>query len=203
MDPTPLPSIDEARKKVWFAFAEHFLDTETRHELPMAALAAVEAGFSVDEARRIWREEVTPVVGANLLSVAGEWAGWDEAWLVERIASRIQAQAKRPRWLARLAGGSLPSLNDSSWRAIERLMVKLQEVPPEERRAVTKDLFALARHFFDFVPPDLQLGTPGRREALRQLFVETLLPALRPTVVRLAGESVDAFVARVEMALGG
>ena len=83
--------MDEARVAVWIALAEHFLDTETRHQLPNAALACVRAGYGVEEVRAIWGCEVAPAVGFNLYLVAGEWACWDPEWLVERI-ERIRAR---------------------------------------------------------------------------------------------------------------
>ncbi len=75
----------KTREDVWEAFADQFLDTETRTWIPRAALTAVEAGFSRAEAYDVWRFEVTPAVSANLLDLAGEWAGWPRDWLVKQI----------------------------------------------------------------------------------------------------------------------
>lgn len=115
---------DAALRRVWVAFADQFLDTETRHDLPLAALAAVEAGLSVDEALDVWRFEVFPVVGANLLSIAGEWAGWDEAWLAAEIrevrrragdGGRVEERVRGAgRGGARRRGWLRPPLNDLS-----------------------------------------------------------------------------------------
>jgi hypothetical protein len=51
-----------------------------RQDLPLTALCCVEAGLSAAQARQVWQFEVSPAVGFNLLSVAGEWAYWDEDW---------------------------------------------------------------------------------------------------------------------------
>jgi len=197
---TPQPP-DAARRAVWIDFADHFLDTETRQELPWAALAAVEAGYSVEQARDVWVHEVWPAVGGNLLSVAGEWACWDEDWLVGRILEVLERRRPPRCTLSYLSHRLGVHFHDATWVAIEALMRALLAVEPPARRALAADLAALARHFFDFVPPDLGLHVPGRRAQLRRLYAEVFLPAFRPTVVRRAGESAAALAARVEEAL--
>ena len=195
------PRIDDARRKVWIAFAEHFLDTETRQELPWSALAAVEAGFTVEEARDIWRYEVTPSVGFNGWCVAGEWAAWGDDWLLERtgrIASRRRFRPNVATWLRyRLT----VHFGHGVWVAIERLMRALLAVEPGERRALAGELAALAQHYFDFLPRDLGLEEPGRRARLRKLFDEVFLPAMRCAVVRVDGETEEVCERRVVRAL--
>jgi hypothetical protein len=195
------PRIDDGRKRVWIAFADHFLDTETRYALPMAAYAAVEAGFGAGEAKEIWCYEVTPVVGANLWSVAGEWAGWDEVWLVDAISGIARRRTRAPGPLAYLAYRATIHFGHASWTAIERLMEALLSVEPAARKALASDLEALGRCYFDFAPGGLRLDRPGRREALRVLFSDVFLPALQPTVFRSARESPEGNARRVEEAL--
>ena len=83
---------DPATIAIWVSMADHFLDTESRPDLPLTALSCVEAGLSAAEARAVWEHDVAPAVGLNLLSFAGEWAGWDHDWLVARI------EQVRARW---------------------------------------------------------------------------------------------------------
>ena len=66
---------DTNRVDVWEAMADHFLDTETRQDLARTAWRCVQAGLTVEQAARIWRDEICPAVGWNLWQVAGEWAG--------------------------------------------------------------------------------------------------------------------------------
>jgi hypothetical protein len=195
------PTIDEGRRKVWVAFAEHFLDTETRHELPMAALAAIEAGFSVEEAFEIWAYEVAAVVGVNLWSVAGEWAGWDDAWLVARI-SEVARRRGRPHLGSMLAYRVTVHFGHASWIAIERLMRALLDAPQADRQRLAKDLSALGRSYFDFMPPKRDEKGPERKQQLQRLFAEVFLPAMLPCVVTLDGESPRVCAARVERWLG-
>lgn len=42
-------------------------------------------GFTAAEAEVIFRKEVAPAFAYNLWSVAGEWAGWPEATVRERV----------------------------------------------------------------------------------------------------------------------
>jgi hypothetical protein len=195
------PHIDDGRKRVWIAFADHFLDTETRYALPLSAFAAVEAGFGVEEAREIWCYEVTPVVGPNLWSVAGEWAGWDEEWLVTEISEVARRRARAPGPAAWLAYRVTIHFGHPCWVAIERLMGALLSVEPSARLGMARDLEALGRCYFDFAPDRLLLDPPGRRESLLRLFFEVFLPAMRPTVFRSARESPEGCARRVEEAL--
>lgn len=72
----------ERRKLVWTAFSEFWLDTELEDEdLHRIARIAAASGYAVAELRDIYLYEVAPVVGPNLLTVAGEWVGFDEEWL--------------------------------------------------------------------------------------------------------------------------
>jgi hypothetical protein len=86
---------DPRRIEVWLAMADHFLDTETRHDIPLTAMRCVEAGLSVAEARDVWRYEVSPAVWPNGWSVAGEWDFWEREWLLGTI------QEVRTQWTNR------------------------------------------------------------------------------------------------------
>jgi hypothetical protein len=69
--------------------SELFLDTEldgTDHDRIAAIL--VESGYSVEQLAEILYRELLPVLLPNLLSPLGEWAGFDENWLQERILER-------------------------------------------------------------------------------------------------------------------
>jgi hypothetical protein len=195
------PRDDASLRPVWIAFAEHFLDNETRHDLPLAALAAVEAGLTVQEARDIWRREVVPVVGSNLLCITGEWAFWDEEWLVEQI-QQVRRQTGVLAWLERHG----PDPNRRCWRVIAACMQELLSVEPDRRVALARDLHALACPYFEmrnFVPHPLDLA---RRDELRRVFREVFAPIFAEVVYAKAGASRAAArrasEARVEAALG-
>ncbi len=84
----------EERMPVWEALSELFLDNELQpadHERIAQALAATD--YSVEEIEVILIAEVCPVCRWNMISVAGEWAGFDRDWLREKISPRL---GKRP-----------------------------------------------------------------------------------------------------------
>lgn len=87
------------RKPLWIALSDLFLDTELQdYNYAYIAKAMKESEYSMDEIEDILMLEVFPVCIANLHSVAGEWAGFDEAWVCSTIIA-----AKRPnrfrRWM--------------------------------------------------------------------------------------------------------
>jgi hypothetical protein len=157
---------------VWLNMANHFLDTETRQDLPITAWCCVQAGLSVTQARAVWQHEVSPAVGFNLFCIAGEWAYWDEDWLIEQIRRCKVSLWHRPgRW--RSISSWLPPLMSGQWLTISRCMQLLQAIPEaSERKRTTDDLARLARHAFDFCPEDLSTLEPGARQTLRQLYPE-------------------------------
>ncbi len=89
----------KTRKPLWVALSDLFLDTELKeYNHGHIAKMMKESGYTLDEIEDILMLEVFPVCIANLHSVAGEWAGFDENWVCETIIS-----AKRPnryhRWI--------------------------------------------------------------------------------------------------------
>lgn len=79
-------AVDERRLTVWRALSELFLDTELDASA-YARIAQVVAasGYSPDELKTILWNELFPVLQYNLRSVAGEWSGWSDEWLVQHI----------------------------------------------------------------------------------------------------------------------
>lgn len=89
------------RKPLWVAMSDLFLDTELQDfHFIFIAKKMHESGYSLDELEDILMLEVFPVCIANLHSVAGEWAGFEEEWVINAIVA-----AKRPnrfrRWMNR------------------------------------------------------------------------------------------------------
>ena len=74
----PLKSISEdiqARRAVWQALSDLFLDTDTSLSRDWRVRELARSPYSVDELEEILITEVYPVCRGNLLSIAGEWAG--------------------------------------------------------------------------------------------------------------------------------
>jgi hypothetical protein len=194
-------AITEQLVAVWKSMAEHFLDTENREGIPQTALLCVHAGLTIEEAHAVWLREVSPVVGANLLSVAGEWAGWDEEWLVTEVRARAlrRRAQRRGKPLSKLLSRFRLDLNRGVWRSIERCMRLLEAAPPEGRDPLAQDLSLLAYHYFYFdsgVPSTIK-ADDARIERLRSLCA-TVFDALEPATL---GDERAAARERVTRAL--
>jgi hypothetical protein len=180
---------DPRRVTVWIAMADHFLDSETRHGIPMTALACVEAGLDVQQAQRIWQDEVAPVVASISSASPGNGDVGDERWLVDRIERRRASNSGAVcRWLGYwLCGGVLHGV----WVSIARVMELLLAQPDSaRRRELARDLEALARHYFDFCGAPLSQRQAAERARLAELYEGPLLELLRPALV--PGESAEA-----------
>ncbi|MBC7919695.1 MAG: hypothetical protein H7Z75_01250 [Ferruginibacter sp.] len=76
--------MNEKRIPVWHALSEFYLDTELDDgDFDRIAAVLMKSGFTLEEAKQIDLYEVFPLLQPNLLSVAGEWTGFDEKWLNE------------------------------------------------------------------------------------------------------------------------
>jgi hypothetical protein len=185
-----------SREDVWEAFADLFLDTETRPEIPRAALTCVEAGMSREEAFEAWAYEVTPAVWWNGWSVVGEWAGWDRDALFARIRDR---RVKPSKW-AYVVYRCRVHAGHAEWVAIGRCMDVLHQAPEKDRDSVSSELTWLARQFFDFMS---SMPPPSSVQYLRSLYDETFLPIFAPIVFKssTASQQLNACTERVERAL--
>src|SRR3954447_14108020 len=93
----------ERRKPVWIALSDLWLDTElTEVDLRRIAEVMRRSGYEVEELRQIYHFEVAPVVFPNLLSVAGEWAGFEEEWLVNEVTKQARSRNRVLRALVSL-----------------------------------------------------------------------------------------------------
>ena len=114
------------RSPVWVALSEFFLDTELEDcDYRRIARILAQSPYAEDELRQILRFEVYPVCHWNLWPVAGEWAGFNQEWL---IASIRPLCGWRP--LIRLPCLSWWMIRDH-WNAVCRLL-------SEERTCTTR-----------------------------------------------------------------
>ena len=94
----------ERRRPVWEALSAFFLDTEIddawRAEIVSTARAS---GYSVEELDSILWRELCPVLHVNLLSVAGEWSGFDMTYVEQQILARPAGRVRR--WWSYAARG--------------------------------------------------------------------------------------------------
>lgn len=91
------------------ALARLFLDTEKAPlELDSIAASLRPLDMSTDTLSQLLRYDVFPILYPNMLSVAGEWDGFDENWLLGRIEAHRRTGHGWARGLAdRARGGRL------------------------------------------------------------------------------------------------
>lgn len=85
-----------ARRPVWEALSEMFLDNDVALGRDWRAARLAESPYSLDALDDILADEVYPVCKANLMCVAGVWSEFDLDWLESAILRR----ASRPRWFS-------------------------------------------------------------------------------------------------------
>ena len=101
--PALKPELDlDRRRPVWEALSDLYLDTELDESgLEFIARRIGPAGYSPAELEYILRREVGRAVGDNLnllMSVAGEWAGFDPEWIEQEI---LKNERGWRRWFPR------------------------------------------------------------------------------------------------------
>lgn len=110
----------DRRARLWVALDDLYLDTELQPVTYAAiARAIITHGYSLEEARRIDREEVFPILYGNLLSVAGEWAGFDDDWLIYEVAAANRLRGWLDRKWNTLLYACWGFMTKADWRAIE------------------------------------------------------------------------------------
>ena len=106
------------RKPVWLVLSEFYLDTELRDaDFQRISKILKESGYSLKELKRINYEEVAPVVSPNTYSVAGEWTGFNEEWLIEEIVKRLN-QKKGNSIFNKIYKKYIDSITNNYWEQI-------------------------------------------------------------------------------------
>jgi hypothetical protein len=128
----PLSAADLAsRAPVWEALAEFWLDTElVDYQFDYIARIIAASPYSIEEVQAIHDYEVAPAVSANLACVAGEWAGFDQAWLEARC---LACAARRGAFWYRLRIGMqrpfFRRFTKHYWEQITPRLQALQRAP--------------------------------------------------------------------------
>ena len=113
-----------ARRPVWEALAEMFLDSDPALSRQWRAERLAGSPYSLHQLEHILMDEVSPVCRYNLMSVAGEWAGFDAEWLEARILRRLDSPL---RFLHRMAPRRLaPDLREE-WHATRDAIVTARD----------------------------------------------------------------------------
>jgi len=84
--------LTQQEKQACVILSELFLDTElTQLSLNHLTSSLRPLGIPVPTLEHILRYDLFPILLPNLLSIAGEWQGFDEVWLLRRVQARRSA----------------------------------------------------------------------------------------------------------------
>ena len=123
------------KRDIWCTLSDLFVDTEVSVRLERISDVCAKSNFSIDEITDMLYSEVAPVCMPNLLTVVGEWTGFDEEQLVKKIINYLNTQQSamkklfKPKWglIARLYIGK-------DWLKVAKLI--------EEKRSPSTDSLA-------------------------------------------------------------
>ena len=73
------------KQKLQIALADLFLDTDVEQFHANIRTTMDEVSLTNEEVKNILFNEIAPALAFNMLDTTGEWAGYDETWLFERI----------------------------------------------------------------------------------------------------------------------
>jgi len=79
------------RRPVWEVLSDLFLDTDVSLSRTWRASQLAASPYSIAELELVLVEEVYPICKYNLMSVAGEWAGFDLDLLERTIVTRLRS----------------------------------------------------------------------------------------------------------------
>lgn len=105
------------RRPVWDALSSLFLDTDTSLSREWRVKLLASSPYSVEQLEHILVDEVYPICRWNLFSIAGEWAGFDMAWLEKKILRRLRSPL---RFLHRANLGRVTVPTSGEWAATKR-----------------------------------------------------------------------------------
>jgi hypothetical protein len=116
------------RKPIWIAISAFYLDTELQEsDFQGIAEIIIKSKFSFEEIRAIDKYEIFPVLKYNLLQVAGEWAGFDEDWLVENITLRLHRKSKFRRVKIEISYWLFQWMCKDYWRNLEKVYIQAKK----------------------------------------------------------------------------
>ncbi|WP_458627079.1 DUF7079 family protein [Winogradskyella sp. PC D3.3] len=111
----------EKRIPIWHSISEFYLDTELQdYNYKSIANTFLNSNLHISELKEIDLYEVFPVLKGNLISVAGQWNGFDEKWLNESCTKAYLKRKNRVfRWKTKLYNLFLYSMRKDHWTEIE------------------------------------------------------------------------------------
>jgi hypothetical protein len=112
-------------KLIWIAISEFYLDKELQEtDFQVIAKIIIKSKFNFEEIRAIDKYEIFPVLKYNLLQVAGEWAGFEEDWLIENITLSLQRKSKFRRVRIEISYWFFQWMYKDYWKNLEKAYIQ-------------------------------------------------------------------------------
>lgn len=109
------------------ALSGFYLDTELDDDnFRYIANTILDSPYTLEEVKWINKYEVFPILQANLLSMTGEWAGFDEDWLLDRITSRLRKKTNHKSISVEIGYYLFKGMCGDYWQAVERIYNDIQ-----------------------------------------------------------------------------
>lgn len=125
-----VPGEHDARIPVWNALSDLYLDTDVTLSYDYIVRTLVASPYSLDELHEMLMYDVHPALYQNLMSTTGEWAGFDEAWLLERI----ETIRRQPRWRRRITHWFARDIG-VQWRTLAPMIRAARSAAPQPSSA--------------------------------------------------------------------
>lgn len=116
----------EERKPIWIELSELYLDTELQEaNFRYIAFKIIKSPYSLDEVKEINKFEIFPILYSNLVSVAGEWAGFNEDWLVNTIVGSLAKRSAIKKIKIKILFFIFKGLQKERWEKLEKVYNEL------------------------------------------------------------------------------
>tara|TARA_R110002020_G_scaffold360232_1_gene572878 strand:- start:25 stop:789 length:765 start_codon:yes stop_codon:yes gene_type:complete len=148
----------EERKPIWIALSDFYLDTELQEsDIRHIAFKIIESPYSFEKVKEINKYEIFPVLQPNLMSVAGEWAGFNEEWLINRIQESLSKRNTVKKIGIKGSYLTFKWMFKDYWEKLEKVYTELKS-NPESYIVTCKELWKANIEPFEYLEnkPELQ-----------------------------------------------
>ncbi|KFF21870.1 hypothetical protein [Chryseobacterium sp. JM1] len=115
------------RKPIWIALSDFYLDTELQDsDFRYIVKTILESPYTFEEVKTINTYEIFPVLQSNLLQPAGEWAGFNEKWLVEAITSHLATKKRFKNLMIRIGYKKYGWMQEDYWVRVETIYSEIR-----------------------------------------------------------------------------
>ncbi|MGC5746870.1 DUF7079 family protein [Chryseobacterium sp. NFX27] len=122
------PLYIKERKPVWIALSDFYLDTELQdYNFQYIAKIILESSYTFEEIKIINMYEVFPVLQPNLLQPAGEWAGFNEKWLIEAITDYLETKNSRDDVMISTNYKKYGWMQEDYWQKLESIYNEMKK----------------------------------------------------------------------------